>query len=86
MPIQASTDQDLARAGSKQRGLGVRLLAVAAVLLAVGLLLQQVESNRYVSAAGLALCALAAPIALGGTALLASGLVAGRASERKPFA
>jgi len=85
MPIQASTDHDLARAGDKQRTTGSRILLAGGVLFALGLLLMLVQ-DAYLTAAGVALASLATPITIGGVALLGSGLVAGRAAQRKPFA
>ena len=85
MPVQASTDQDLGRVGDKQRTTGTRLLLLGVILFALGGLLMFVD-DKYVTAAGLALAALATPITVGGIALLLSGLVSGRASKHKPFA
>ena len=87
MPHQANTDENLARAGGKQRGNGARLLTIGALMVAVGLavflLLGDADVARYV---GLVLIALGAPPTIAGTALTLSGVVSGRASKQKPFA
>ena len=88
MPHQANTDQNLARAGGKQRGNGARLLMIGGFMVAVGLavFLLTLGDANIATYIGLALMALGAPPTIAGTALMLSGLVSGRASKQKPFA
>ena len=87
MPQQANTDKNLAEAGGRQRGNGGRLLAIGAVLFAIGLTVLLLNSDANLQAyIGVALMTLAAPPLIAGTALLLSGVVSGRASKQKPFA
>ena len=87
MPHQADTDSNLAQAGGKQRANGGRLLLIGGVLLAIGLAILLLAGDADLLAyIGMALMALAAPPVIAGLGLLLSGLVSGRASDRKPFA
>lgn len=87
MPYQANTDRDLARAGSRQRANGGRLLLIGGILFALGLLVRIVGGGEDVIAfIGVALMTLALPPLIAGAAVLLSGLVSRRASRRRPFA
>jgi hypothetical protein len=87
MPHQANTDENLARAGGKQRGSGARLLTIGIAMIAIGLVIRIVGDDENLPAfVGMALMALGAIPTIAGSALLVSGLVSGRASKQKPFA
>ena len=87
MPHQANTDQNLARAGGKQRASGGRLLMIGGLLLAAGLAVLLLVGDQDIPAyIGAATMTLGAPPTIAGTALMLSGLVSGRASKQKPFA
>jgi len=84
MPHQANTDQNLARAGVKQRANRARLLLIGGVLFAVGVVLMLVGGDENLPAfVGVA---LAAPPTIAGLGLFLSGAISGRAAQRKPFA
>jgi hypothetical protein len=85
VPLQPDTDAALERTGSRQRTAGARFLLVGGVLFAIGLVLMLATSD-FGDFVGIALAALATPFTLVGAALLASGLVARRASAHRPFA
>lgn len=86
MPLQASTDRELDRTGTRQREQGSRLLLLGGVVFAVGLLFMTLFDSNVPVYVGVALAALAAPPTLGGLGLWLSGLVSARASKHKPFA
>lgn len=87
MPHQANTDPNLARAGVKQRANGARLLLIAGVLFALGLVLVLIAGDKNLPAyVGVTLMTLATPPTIAGLALFVSGAVSGRAAQRKPFA
>jgi hypothetical protein len=87
MPYQANTDANLAKAGGKQRANGGRLLLSGAVLFAIGLVVVLLGGDENLPVyIGVALMALSAPPLIAGLGLFLTGLVSGRASERKPFA
>ena len=85
MATQPDTDPRLARTAGSQRRTGSRLLLAGGVLFAVGLGLMLVGDGAA-DFAGVALAALSTPLTLAGLALMASGVVGGRASQQKPFA
>ena len=87
MPHQANTDQDLARAGEKQRGNSAKLMLIGGLLFAVGLITFLLRGDADVATyLGIALMTLAAPPMIAGVALFLSGAVSGRASKQKPVA
>lgn len=86
MPMQASTDRDLARTGARQRHSGGRLLALGAVLSGIGLGLLLLFSADAVEHAGIVLAFLGLLPMMAGAGLMLSGLVSRRASRQKPFA
>jgi hypothetical protein len=87
MPHQANTDKTLAEAGHKQRANGGRLLLIGGVLFAIGLVVLLLGKDENLPAyIGVAIMTLSAPPMIAGGGLLLTGLVSGRASERKPFA
>jgi VIT1/CCC1 family predicted Fe2+/Mn2+ transporter len=87
MPHQANTDQNLARAGDKQRTNGAKLLLLGGLLFAVGLIVTLIGGDENLPAyIGVTLMTLAAPPTIAGLALFLSGAVSGRAAKNKPFA
>ena len=87
MPYQANTDENLAEVGHKQRASAARLLLIGAVFFAIGVIVFLLgKDENVVTYVGVAIMTLSAPPMIAGTGLLLSGLVSGRASERKPFA
>jgi VIT1/CCC1 family predicted Fe2+/Mn2+ transporter len=87
MPHQANTDQNLARAGDKQRTNGARLLLIGGVLFLLGLIPVLVAGDEDIPAyIGVTLMTLAAIPTIAGLALFISGAVSGRAAKHKPFA
>ena len=82
MPLQATTDRDLDKAGSKQHGAGARFLLIGGVLFALGVLLWVLDANFPAAV----LMALSTPPTLAGIALELSAGVSKRAAAGKPFA
>jgi hypothetical protein len=85
MSLQPDTDRRLRRTSGEQLTLGSRLLLVAGVMFAVGLLFM-IATSGFGDFVGVALATLATPLTLGGVGLMLTGLVARRASEHRPFA
>ena len=87
MPHQANTDANLSHVGAKQRANGERLLLVGGVLFAIGLIVTLIGGDQNLPAyIGVTFMTLATPPTLAGLGLWLSGMVSGRASQRKPFA
>ena len=87
MPHQANTDQNLGRAGDKQRSAGARLLLIGGVLFLLGLIPVLVAGDENIPAyIGVTLMTLAAIPTIAGLASFVSGLVAGRTAKQKPSA
>jgi hypothetical protein len=85
MPIQPDTDRRLDETSRRQGASGLMLLALSAVLFAVGILLI-VVGDGILDFAGVALCALGTPPLWAAIGLLGSRVVGKRASQQKPFA
>jgi hypothetical protein len=85
MSMQPMTDRQLRETADRQNTTGSRLLLLGGVLFAIGLVLMLVGKDT-VDFVGIAFAALAAPPTVAGLALVLSGLVGHRASQRKPFA
>jgi hypothetical protein len=85
MPVSPDTDRGLERTADKQKSTSWRLLGLAAILFALGLIIMGVGEHAA-NFAGWALIALSAPPAMAGIALLLSGLVGKRSAQHKPFA
>jgi hypothetical protein len=87
MPLQANTDANLSRAGEKQRTNGARLLLIGGVLFVIGLIVTLLGGDENLPAyIGVTFMTLATPPTIAGLGLFLTGLVSGRASERKPSA
>jgi hypothetical protein len=71
---------------AKFKALGVRLLAIAAVLAVIGVVLVLVLEGGSESGVGVVFLSLAAVVGVPGLVLIGSAVVSKRSREDKPFA
>lgn len=85
MPLQASTDRELDRAGRRFNQHGSRFLLLGGIMAAIGIVLMTI-GDEWVVGVGVALATLGTPPTLLGLGLMLSGLTSRRSAQHKPFA
>ena len=83
--MQADTDENLAETGRRQRLGSTPLLTIGGAMMIIGAILLLIEGDAAFFI-GISLLFLGAIPATAGAGLFLSGLIARRASKRRPFA